>query len=231
MRSLQARGIVAASLAVLLQPGPATATAIYSQTSAFTTGRASDVVRPLEVADDFVLSETAIVSGISWRGGYAFGAAGPLPADDFTIRFYADADGAPAQIAFATFQVGNVQRVDTGFDYSFPDGPADMFEYTAAIPDTLLSDRSTLYVSIINDSTGFAGEWFWDRAVDVVEPEDWYRVSAGGSGTWLTSPFSRFQQSHTFTLVPEASVQALIGLGIGARTALRRRRRGRSRRS
>jgi hypothetical protein len=88
----------------------------------------SDFDVPLQAADDFA---TSVPFSLSPRCMVVLGYHGPTntptASDDFTIRFYEDADGSPAISPVFEFPVGDVGRTDTGVD-AFD---SDIYAYTA----------------------------------------------------------------------------------------------------
>jgi hypothetical protein len=112
----------------------------------------------VEVADDFTLRRAAPVRSVVWYGFYP-SAFGPPPAtDDFTIAFFADDGGVPAAEPFAQYAVGDGNREDANL-------PIDgTFVYRANIPKTLFEPNTTYYISIVNDTAGDDGLWFWEQA-------------------------------------------------------------------
>ena len=66
-----------------------------------------------EAADDFILSSDNQVTHIRWYGSYLFTADQPMP-DDFTINFYSDVAGAPAELLHTANFTSSVSRIFTG---------------------------------------------------------------------------------------------------------------------
>lgn len=76
------------------------------------------------VAEDFTLAAGARVSAVVWWGAYMSLVGEPIPeTDDFTIRVYGDADGAPGALV-AFYAAGNgVARAPTGGWANAPEEP------------------------------------------------------------------------------------------------------------
>ncbi|MBN1553535.1 MAG: PEP-CTERM sorting domain-containing protein [Phycisphaerae bacterium] len=112
-----------------------------------------------QAADDFSLSSSAnIITGLNWWGTNR---SGPVPSsDNFTIRIYSSAGSVPALTHDYEFNLGHVQRGDTGMD-SYG---ADVYAYSGSLPTPLsLTPSTTYWLSIMNNTSGTSGHWSWSR--------------------------------------------------------------------
>ena len=145
-------------VALLVLPVTATAQPVlFEQLPGHFGGFTSDG-RTITVADDFQLTTPALLQRITWWGGYS--GFMPTPSDDFTVRVFSDAGGAPGALLQA-FTPGNVQRVFTGEFVSPP--RSDEFEYTFDLPaDVPLEANKTYWLSVINVPS--ADIWQWEAS-------------------------------------------------------------------
>lgn len=140
-----------------------------------------------QVADDFTPRSDIDITGIHWVGGYTVNV--PTQADDFRVEFYADTDdGIP----------GNVIRIFPAAAPELSVIPSDLsgdpgrqrFDYFFKLPITqAVEANETIWLSLVNDTTGAAYTWFWATAAN----GDSNGVSAarnieGGAGAWEEQP-------------------------------------------
>jgi hypothetical protein len=114
-----------------------------------------------QVAESFLLAPgSTTVTGVNWWGTYG-NAATPPPADNFTLRLFSDAEGAPAATPFIEIHLGDVGRIATGTSLSgFPQ--FEVFKYSAAISPIALAPNVTYWISILNDTAADPDDdWFW----------------------------------------------------------------------
>jgi hypothetical protein len=188
----------------------------------FTTGgpnnqqwRNSDLSKPSEAADDFMLGSDGFVTGVQWYGSYLFFPSQPQP-DDFTIHFYADDAGLPMNDPFhtATF-TGAVDRTFTGI---VAPGDFQMFEYSVDIDPLFLSAGTKYWLSIANDTSATSAPgstWAWAYATGGTT-HAWRGPTTTGPIPW--TPFGSKNLSFTLTgttsLVAEPTSLLLLGIGL-----------------
>lgn len=180
----------------------------------------SDVKFSNYAGDNFTLASAAFINEIQWTGTYYIGGGFNFPplVDDFTIAFHAFESGIPSSNASFSYHVANsVNRTNTGVLFL---GVAQLFSFSASVPDTLLLPGDYL-LSIYNDTSATPGAGFsWSFAArdGVYERRD------------LTAAWSPgFGGDHDFTIfgvtaVPEPSSIILLGMAALAATIPRRTR-------
>ena len=122
------------------------------------------------VADEFQIDEAAVISSVTWWGGYT---SMLLPeTDNFAISFYTDDGGKPGEL-IQTFDVSNdAARTATG-DYVNPPDPEVGFEggleyrYSFDLPVQIPVDADTRYwLSIVNMPS--SDSWVWEVSSSLV---------------------------------------------------------------
>lgn len=174
-------------------------------------------------ADNFVLSSKATVDGLTFTGAYGFDNTAPA-VDDFTVRIYHDAGGAPALNPFFEQSVGNITRSPTALNYF----GFDIFEYETSIAPTLLDANQTYWLSIVNNTVGEGDNWGWASTADAGNSMDrladgaaWGVASHGPWGAASSDGDLAFSLQGSF--VPEPTTGALGLLGITGLVMIRRR--------
>jgi hypothetical protein len=142
----------------------------------------------------------------------------PPALDDFTIRFFAEDAGAPAANPLAEFQVGNVDRTDTGANVL----DFDVYAYSVDIAPLALAANTTYWVSIVNDTSADTDDnWYWSSLSSgnafgrIADTSPWGATTVAGLG---------FQLTDDTIGVPEPTTLVLFGFGLAGLGFLRRRR-------
>ena len=228
MRSLRSNGL-AMVVAVAVAGGFAgTASALTNSKVIYDNGGpdqdnafASDFDFPEQAADEFVLLPgRSTVTDVHWWGAYGFADNLPDGDDDFTIRIFGDAGGAPTDNPIHEFAVGAVDRVDSGLDIA----SADIFEYWTFVPATQLTAGDTYWLSIVNNTPSDSDDWFWANSSERTGDNSWFRVNDGDA--WIAS--TAFDKDLAFKLtgpIPEPVTAALGVLGLAGLSVATRRRR------
>jgi hypothetical protein len=173
--------------------------------------RASDFEIPNQIGDDFTRGTTATANQIQWWGVYGSGNT-PTEPDDFTIRFFNIVAGVPDVVPFASYNVGDVGRVDSGLDL-LTFFANDIYSYSATIPDTLLAPGDYLLSIVNNTAADTDDSWFWATSNNS-SGMSWDRDNDGEA--WI------FDETHSLreyafniggTVVPEPGTSALLFVG------------------
>ncbi|MEH6589943.1 MAG: choice-of-anchor R domain-containing protein [Halioglobus sp.] len=162
-------GVAQAHSAAIFSQSPPVATGGYKSDFAF------NFVN--QQAQQFSLgSDTAIQAVVAW-GAYAAGA----PADNFTIRVFADTGGgAPEVLPVVDLPSVAVVREDTG-GLELGLNPIYKYTFNLVAPINLLAS-TTYYLSVVNN-TSDAQSWSWVEAA-ATNNERWDRAADGDA--WFT---------------------------------------------
>lgn len=206
--------------------GPRDPDVIVEQLPTRSGGPASDtafrdsVGRPMwaQIADNILLTQATSAGHLEWYGFYgAYQETHDPPTGDETmrVRFYAtrEADGLPGDILYEESFL-NPSRTATGF--TVLDAPE--FLYSVDLSSPVVLDAETLY---------------WLEVVQVGDLESHFRWEAGyglvpqHATIWTLYPYWAYNtgsQAFRLSTVPEPSVLALLGFGIGLTATLRHRK-------
>ena len=220
MRMHKTMGIAVALLALAALAAPVQADQIIYDNGVpdLVIGAYSDFASPWESADDFVLQPAAAtITDIHWWGFHSLSSNPPV--DDFTIRIFEDAGGAPAATALHSFAVGNaVNRTDSGLT-SFGN---TVFEYEVDIAALALNPLTTYYLSIVNNTPNTSDFWAW---VTSAQTGDLWQTDSRLGPAWNEGAFElAFNLTGPGEIVPEPASLSLLGLGL-AGIAFRRFRK------
>ncbi len=204
--------------AIFLTVSPAHAAPIFTQ-NVRNTGFPSEREFDTLIADDFSIAGNDTARSVEWLGVYAFDNTAPA-ADDFEIRFYADAAGAPGAL-LQTFAVGNaVARAAVGTLDIFTE-----YRYTADLGAGFgINAGTTYWLVIANDTTGDSDNWYWSTQA----PGGNTQLSVNDGASWVptTTPGATyFTLDNANVAVPEPASVLLVGTAFAA--AVRRRRQTR----
>ncbi len=141
----------------------------------------------IQVADDFTPRSDVEITGIRWSGGYNVNV--PTQPDDFRVEFYSDTgDGIPGSV-IRIFPAAAPELIVVPGELSGDPG-RQVFDYFFKLPLTqAVQANETLWLSIVNDTTGAGYTWFWA----VADGADTNGVAAsrnieGGAGAWNELP-------------------------------------------
>jgi len=178
-----------------------------------------DTDRQRQRADDFQLfSYGNTITEIQWWGVYG---DGPVPAaDNFTIRIFADNGGLPESDPIIELAAGDVGRTDSGLDQDFQGG-LDVYAYSYAVSPITLDANTTYWLSIVNDTSGEAVNWFWENSSGSGNTAT--RASDDG-GWWTVSREMAFSLSND-SVAPEPASMLLMGIGLAGLGVSRFRRK------
>ncbi len=231
-RTLSARRIVLLSSVLLVSiVGQAQALFLFQQAMNWGSGFLSDldddtVGGSFETADGFLLSFDATVNTVIWYGGYDFNSLDIPAQDDFTISFFSGGSGPGALVS--SYNVGNsVTRSFAGTIFGI-----DVFRYTTSFADTPTLLGGTSYnLSIANNTTTVASDWFWATGDGLSTTPPLYQRSAAywGDTQWhAEDPYNLAFTLHgeARTAIPEPATLAVLALCMAGFAARRHRRRG-----
>ena len=162
-------GWVPTAIAALTLIFPAHGAApLYTQTSDFpgSTAIASQTdingVGDVNAAyDNFTLTDPAVITGISWRGGYVL-PANPVAMASFTVSFYGTTGaGEPDTVTVLNENIvpGNAGETLVGTNSS---RTVRLFDYQLTLPTPFVASAGTKYwMSIVADKAGTLPQWGW----------------------------------------------------------------------
>ena len=137
-------------LALLLATTTAMADSLYSQAPIDGgDGRFSHFAAGTQNADNFVLSNPAVISDLRWWGSYD-----GTDTDNFLVRILANSAGSPGAIV-RSFTSPAVVRSATSLTDILG---AEVYQYDFDLTNFALT-AGTYYVSVMNDTT--AANWYW----------------------------------------------------------------------
>jgi hypothetical protein len=157
------------------------------------------------------------ITDLHWWGVYAFGNSAPA-ADNFTIRLFSDAGGAPADVHFFNLNIGNsATRTPTGTQVV----GFDIYEYSAVVTPIVLAPGVTYWLSVVNNTAGHPDGWYWAQS----NPGGNSHQRQTDAGAWDNSGVELAFNLTDDVALPEPGSLALMALGLVAgRRALKRRK-------
>jgi len=224
------RALIAATL--LLAATPTLAGIKFSQGSFSPAGVISDFAKAFGInqqADNFSLAVDSPISALLFWGSYGSGASTPgsEPADDFTIRFFADnGSGDPATTPDIQLTGLTVQRQDTGVATT---SGSNVFRYSVDLSAEALSfaPSTTYYLSVVNNTTSTTA-WAWSYSNSGLDDTRWSRgTNVSDNQAWNRQSNEPEQNEDlAFQLaVPAPGPLALMAIGGAALLGVTRRRR------
>jgi hypothetical protein len=195
----------------LLAAAPAGAAIVYSQTPHQVNGLVSDFAETAglhQQADNFQLATGATLQGIEFWGNIA----NPSLPDDFIIRIFADAAGAPTSTPLAQSQIARLIRTPTG-EFSTAGNP--VFGYVANFATPIALAASTRYYLSVVNNTSDDSSWNWSRFDGTADNARWHRAGdAASTDPWLETTQDLAFVIYDTNVVPAPAPVALIALGV-----------------
>jgi hypothetical protein len=163
---------------------------------------ASDFARFQQEADNFALSQSALLETVHWWGAYA---NNDVRADSFTLRLFGDSAGNPALTPLVEVAALNLTRTPTNLLDNLGDS---IYEYQATLPVPALLDGGTSYYLSIVNNTPPGGVWDW---VGSGPGTHWARQDDGSAWT-ISSGTTGFAFELLGTPVPEPSTILVVAI-------------------
>jgi hypothetical protein len=186
LSSLAAAIVLSIGLNIFAVASIANAQLLYSQpVDPALGGRFSNIIETVptaqQVADNFRLTEDAILTDVHWYGGFENSQL--VTSIDVQVRLFADDSGGPLESPFYAVTV-TASAIDTGLTMPFATGSVPLLEFRAdPIPEVVLSAGVTYWISIL-PMVAVDTEFLWASTAPVDND-----VSRGGdTGTWTASP-------------------------------------------
>lgn len=207
---------------------PAWAADLYTQPVANEAGHYSNA-GAMEIADDFMLSSDASISGVRWYGFYGPTVDLSAMTDvDFTVAFLNDAAGLPGtELWRGTL---SASFTDTGLDLVVGGDPpayagTAIYQFEAGLPTPIAITAGTpMWLSIAENDIGTPvvgyTQWLWsysDHSVDrkagrSTSEWDWHYAGSGDMAFVLTGDES--QSDEPVVPLPGALLLGGIGLSV-----------------
>jgi hypothetical protein len=200
-------------------PGTGAAAVLFNQPPNGDEAIVSSIDSGVQNADNFSFSSPVTLNAIRWWGSYF--SDPDAGSDAFTVRLFADDNGAPAANPLMDLN-DSITRSATSL--TLPPQDAPVFQYDMALSNPIDLQVGTYYLSVMNDNTGDL--WAWMTSDDDALTLNWYRSSDGED--WNSDPsfdFAFALSGERQGQVPEPGTLALIGAVICAAVVSHRRRR------
>jgi hypothetical protein len=216
--------ILAANL-IALQP--ASAAVIYSQplrTNPTFGGQFSNAGGQI-VADQFILTNAASITGVRWWGFYNGLPAPPNDEMEFTLQFLGDEGGQPMPVPDAEY-ITQALVTDSGYHIEYDPGGYHLglpvYQFDALLSSPFIIDANDMtWLSVFESDplTPDAGDSQWLWSASQSNPGDMSAYRNGRGGPW--QPYDSIYSNLSFELigdpiltVNEPNSIALVGLGL-----------------
>jgi hypothetical protein len=143
------------------------------------------------LADDFILSTTAIVESISFLGVYyPSNTPNADNEDSFTITIYNDSMGLLDSTSIVTqFAPINLTRIDTEKNWGGTNLSFDIYHYRAITPSLTLFPNMRYWLAIVNNTANdLNDDWAWVGNRELGN----YSLSFNGGITWFNTPSGNY---------------------------------------
>ena len=177
-----------------------------------------------QIADDFVFSFDATLTGISWAGYYQSPSFDPGTSVDFTIRLFEhDGTDLPLETPFDEVVVSANVTTD-----GVTIGPRPLYRFSANRAGVTLSASERFWLSILESDVSTGSTWAWHIAeTDAADALPGYGFRLGDTDWNSTGMSSEPPPGMTFTrdgvALPEPSTSTLFLVGIVVMARSRRR--------
>lgn len=183
------------------------------------TGFASSNSNPYYYAyDNFIFNTDQTITDIHWRGMFSYEGDNYL---NFTINIYKESLTSPIPGDLVYSYNTSAIAFDTGLDYIYMFGLInyDIIEFRSFVSPFVALAEETYWIEIRNDYE--SGDWYWAAG----EGGDMAQYNVYDEPTWYTPDYSlSFQLTNDGAVVPEPSSLLLLGTGLMALAAWRRKR-------
>ncbi len=199
---------------------------LYDQAPPMTSsGYYSNLDSGMRIADEFTLSQPAVITGVTWYGFFFPEIGQDMTSVLFDVSFFTDAADLPGTRISQSIVSATVS--DTGLNVAYPVDKSyngnNIYEFTAdlASPVAVAADQ-TVWLSIVDADSDTTMRWVWS-AETLSKATDIAIFNIANNPIWQVAAGDRaFSLTGYIVPVPGAVLLGVLGLGQGAMLLLRR---------